>query len=101
MRAPDARFEHAAAPDGNAMGLCQIMDAQSLAKPAYAPELDVDDPACLEPDRLFGVMNSAYTFIKTNRRIELRLQRRMIDDLVMRQRLLDHHQMEFVQLFEP
>ena len=97
MRASHARFEHAAAPDGNAVRLSQVVNAQGFAKPADATELDVDDAAGLQPDRLFGVMHGANAFVEADGRVELRLQRRMIDDLVMRQRLLDHHEMELVQ----
>ena len=37
-------------------------------------------------------MHGADTFVQANRRVDLRLQRRMIDDFIVRQRLLNHHQ---------
>ena len=74
MRAPHARFEHAAAPHRNAVGLRQIMDAQRFAKSAHASELDVEDAAGLQADRLFGVMHGADAFVEADGRIELGLQ---------------------------
>ena len=43
---------------GNAVGLRQIMDSQRFAKSAHASELDVENAAGLQADRLFGVMRA-------------------------------------------
>src|SRR5437870_2472715 len=42
MRAPNAGFEHAAAPDGDAGGLRDVMNALGFREAAHAAELDVD-----------------------------------------------------------
>ena len=55
-------------------------------------------PQASQLDRLLGMMRRADAFIETDRRVELRLQLGVIDDVVMRERLLDHHQIEFVKL---
>src|SRR6185503_387174 len=52
VRAPDAGFEHAAAPHRDSSGLRDIVNALGLAEPAHAPEFDIDDAACAQPDGL-------------------------------------------------
>ena len=46
-------------------------------------------------------MRRTDTLIQADRRVQLCLQSRMIDDVVMRQRLLNHHQIELIQLLQP
>src|SRR5260370_15293292 len=101
MRAADARLEHAAAPYGNTMGLRQIVDSQSFPKSAHAPELDVENPAGLEPDRLLRMVHRADAFVQADGRVELGLERRLVDDFVVRQRLLDHHKVQLVESLQP
>jgi hypothetical protein len=69
-------------------------------KSAHAPQLDIDDAAGLQADRLLGVVRGANAFIETDRRFKLRLQHGVVDDVVVRQRLLDHHQVELVELLQ-
>ena len=47
----DAAFQHAAAPDGNPVGLAEVVEADGRSVAADPPRLDVDDPAVLEGDR--------------------------------------------------
>src|ERR1700760_2791679 len=51
VRAADAGFEHAAAPDRDAAFLAEIVNAANHGVPANAAELDVDDFAGAERDR--------------------------------------------------
>ena len=53
-----------------------------------------------QADGLFGLMRGADAFIQANRRLQLRLQNGVIDDVVVRERLLNHHQIEIVQLLQ-
>ena len=76
VSASDARFQHAAAPDGNTVSLTEIVDTLGFGKSAHAPELDVDDAAGLKTNCLLGLMRRANTLVETDRRIELRLQGR-------------------------
>ena len=85
---------------GMPCGLRDIVDALGFGEAAHAAELDVDDAAGVHRDGLLGVMRRADAFVETDRRFELGLQLGVIDDLVVRQRLLDHHQIEFVQAFQ-
>ena len=74
------------------------MNPQSLTESAHASELDIENAAGLEKDRLLRMMHGSNTFVEANRSFELRLQGRVIHDFVVRQRLLDHHQPIFIQL---
>src|SRR5215469_5064070 len=54
--AADSRFQHAAAPNGDACGLRHIVDALRFAEAAYAAQLDINDAAGAQPDSLLGVV---------------------------------------------
>ena len=100
VRAADARFQHAAAPHRNAGGLRDIVHALRFGEAAHAAQLDIDDAAGAQSDRLLGVMRGADAFVQADGRLQLRLQLGVIDDVVVRQRLLDHHQVELVELLQ-
>ena len=74
MRAPDAGFEHAAAPDGNAALLAKIVDAPRDRVAADAAKLNVDNFAGAEfhsGARLFLGVNA---FVEADWRVEFLLQ---------------------------
>src|SRR6185312_13869594 len=100
MGAPNAGFKHASTPDRNARGLRNVVNALRFREAANAAELDVDDAAGAKADRLFGMMRRAYAFIETNRRSQPGLQLGMIDDFIVRQRLFNHHELKFIELFQ-
>ena len=77
------------------------MNTPRFGESAHAAELDIDDPASAQPDRLLGMMGRADAFIETDGRIEPGLQRGVVDNLIVRQRLLDHHEIKTVELLEP
>ncbi len=85
---------------GIPFGLANIMHAFRFRKTAHTAQLDVDDASCLQPNRLLGMVRRPDAFVQTNRRIERALQNRVIDDVVVRKRLLNHHQIELVQLLQ-
>jgi len=74
------------------------MNPQSLTESAHASELDIENAAGLEKDRLLRMMHGSNTFVEANGSFQLSLQCRVIHDFVVRQRLLDHHQTKFIQL---
>ncbi len=73
------------------------MDEIPNAETSHAPELYVDDPAGPQADRLFGVTRRTNAFIQADGRLQLRLQSGVVDDVIVGERLFDHHQVEFVQ----
>src|ERR1035437_8062059 len=95
--APDAGLQHAAAPDRDAGGLGDIVHAFGLAESGDPAELDVDDAAGAQLDGLLGVARGANALVEADGGLELRLERGVIDDVVVNQRLLDHHEVKIVQ----
>src|ERR1035437_3318238 len=95
---PDAGLQHAAAPDRNGGGLGDIVYPFGLAESGHPAELDVDDAAGAQLDGLLGVARGANALVQADGSFELRLERGVIDDVVVIQRLLDHHQVKIVQL---
>ena len=57
---------HAAAPDGDAGGLRDIVEAFG-PESADASELDIDNAAGLQADGLFGLVGIAQAFVETDR----------------------------------
>jgi len=92
VRAPDAGLQHAAAPHRNARRLGHVVDPFGFREPSDPPQLDINDSARAQPDGLLGMVRGADAFVQANGSFELGLQLRMIDDVVVGQRLLDHHQ---------
>ena len=99
MRAADARFEHAAAPYGNAMFLTDIVDALGFGESAHAAEFDVDDSAGLDS---IAARHDAPSGCTRRGRWAFRfaLELGVIDDVIVSERLLDHHQVEVVELLQ-
>src|SRR5262249_21222458 len=100
VRASDAGFQHTATPDGNARGLSDIVNSLRFPETRDAAQLDIDDAARAQTNGLLGMVRGADAFIEADRGFQLRLKRGVVDDLVMRKRLFDHHQIEVVELFE-
>ena len=67
MGAPDARLQHAAAPDGDSRRLRHVMHAFGFAKPAYATQFNVDDAAGAQLDRLLGMVRGDDALIQAKR----------------------------------
>src|SRR6266568_8164969 len=100
VRAADAGFEHAAAPDGDAVTLAEIVDAPRNGVTADTAKLDVDDLAGAQFDggtRLLFRMNA---LIQTNWGVEFLLKFDVAVEVVPAERLFDHHQVEAFELFQ-
>ena len=98
VRGPtDAELVHAATPHRDLAGKTQVVHAPRLAQAAESTDLDVDDAAAAEVQRLAGVVDRMDALVQADRGLELRLQASVIDDVVVGQRLLDHHQVQSIQ----
>src|SRR5271156_4765866 len=97
VRAADAGFQHASAPDGDSFLLAEIMNAAGCGVAAEAAELHIDYFAGADFDGGAGVLDVVNTFVETDGSFELALQRGVGVDVVVAQGLLDHDQVEGVQ----
>ena len=71
------------------------IDFDQAADPAL---LDVEDPAAPERDGVAASARSEDRLVEAERRHELLLQDRVPEDVAVRERLLDHHEVERVEL---
>src|SRR5205814_9262397 len=95
-----SRFEHPAAPDGNAVALAQIVDAPCHGVAADAAKLDVDDFAGAQLDGGARLLFRVNAFIQADRRVQLLLQLHVTVEIVPAERLFDHHQVEAFELLQ-
>src|SRR5262245_18144369 len=100
MRAPDSRLEHATTPDRNLVVARYLFDPLCLCMTANSAQFDVDYPARLERDCVRGIFCGTNRLIQTNGRLNLSLEYCMIEDVVVSKWLLQHHQVEAVELLE-
>ena len=100
LGAADAGFEHAAAPDRNAIALAKIVDAFGLEKTADATEFDIDDFASAEGDGGFGLFVGVDAFVETDGRLKIFLDFDVAEEIVPAQGLLDHHEVVGIELLE-
>src|SRR5580692_7972727 len=98
--AADAGFQHASAPDGNGFLLAVIVDAAGGGVSADAAQFQVDDLAGADFDRGAGVLDVVDAFVEADGSVELALQGGMGVDVVVAKGLLDHDQVEGVELFQ-
>src|SRR4029077_19022765 len=87
-------------PNWNIAFATDCLNLFGLRVPADAAELEIDDLSGAKRDRVFRILARMNRLIQTNRRRDLLLQLSMIEDIVMSQRLLDHHQVKLIQLLE-
>src|SRR5690348_12310672 len=97
MSASNARLQHSAAPYGHASRVAELMNRQRLRISANSSNFDIDHPATSEVERVFGPPGIGDAFVETNWRGQLCLQLRVIHEIVVIQRLLDHEQTEFIE----
>ena len=67
---------------------------------ADAAELNVDYAAGAQANRMLRIGRCLHRFIETDWRRDLLLQLSMIEHVIIGQRLLQHHQFEFIESFE-
>src|SRR5271168_5099182 len=100
VRAADAGFQHAAAPDGNGFLPAEIVNAAGWGVAADAAQFYIDDLAGADFDGGAGMLNIVNAFVKADGRIELALQRGVGVNVVVAQGLLDHDQVKGVELLQ-
>ena len=76
------------------------MNALGLEQAAQPADLDVDDPASSQVECLAGVLGRMDALVQADGRRELGLKPRVIDDVIVRQRLLDQQKIVGVKLLE-
>src|SRR2546430_3303718 len=91
VRTADAHLEHPAAPHGHLMRGADVVNPLRRGKPADPPGLDVHGPGCADRDRLSRVLAGVDRLVEADGRRDLALERRVVDEIVVRERLLDHH----------
>ena len=79
------------------MGRAEVVQPDRLAETAEAPWLDVDDPARAGCDGRLAEPYGLDGLIQTDRRLQTLLQHGVIGNIVVVERLLDHHQSESIQ----
>src|SRR3984885_8275958 len=100
VRAADAGFQHASAPDGNGFLLAKIVDAAGGGVSADAAQFHVDDFAGADFDRGAGVLDVVDAFVEADGSVELALQGGVGVDVIVAKGLLDHDQVESIELFQ-
>src|SRR5271170_4405130 len=98
VRAADAGFQHSAAPDGYGFLLAEIVNAAGWGVAADAAQFYIDDLAGADFDGGAGMLDIVNAFVEADRRIELALQRGVGVNVVVAEGLLDHDQVEGVEL---
>src|ERR1035441_1529432 len=101
MRAPDPGLQHAAAPHRYASRMGYVVNLLGFGKSSHASQLNIYDASRTHSNRLLRMMRATDAFVQADGSIETSLQFRVIDDLVVSQRLLDHHEVELVEMLQP
>src|SRR6267378_7146535 len=96
VRASDTHLEHPATPDRYVARGADVMDALRGREPANSPRLYVDHPGRADLDRLAGVVTRVDRLVEADRRRDLTLQRGVVDEVVVCERLLDHRRLRRV-----
>ena len=73
------------------------MHAARFCQSPEAADFDVDDPAALEVERFARVLGRVDALVEADRRLQLRLQSSVVNDVVVGQGLFDHHQVQIVE----
>src|ERR1700723_977120 len=100
MGAADARLEHTAAPDWDAALLGRVVDGDGFGKSPHAAKLDVDDLAGLHLDGGQSVTAVVNGFVEADGGLQALLQQGVVEEVVVPEGLLDHEQVEGVELNE-
>src|SRR5205823_6130552 len=96
--ATDARFQHSATPHRDAFRIAQVMNRQGLRIAPDAPDLHVDDSTASHFQGLPCSRRTRDALVQANWRRQDRLQLGVVHQIVMIKRLLDHEQVEIVEL---
>src|SRR5215469_11059774 len=98
MGAADAGFEHAAAPDGNVILYAYVVDLFGFGKASNPANLDIDDAASATLHRAGGIAGIFDRLVQADGGPQFLLETGMVVDIVVPQGLLDHQQIELIEL---
>ena len=79
------------------MRFAEIVNRDRRREPADTAGFDVHDPSAAQRDHVLRLLEAGDRFIETDRRLQPALQFRMPHDIVVRERLLDHHEPEPIE----
>ena len=77
-----------------------LMDLAGLQEAAHAASFDVDHSARAEADRGPRVVRGADRLVEADRGVDPALQRGVVEEVVVAERLFDHQQLEGVERLE-
>src|SRR5579859_5338471 len=97
MGAANAGFEHATAPHGDVVVAADIMNFDGFGESADASDFSVDDAACAALKGKGGGAGVHDRFVEADRSAQFFLQTRVVVDVVVPKRLLDHQQIELIE----
>ena len=100
MSAANAGFKHAAAPDGDTAAVTEIVNASGLKVATNTAKFNVDDFARAESDGGFGVFVSVNALVEADGGLQIFLDFDVAEEVVPAKGLLDHHEIEAIELFE-
>src|SRR2546427_10598495 len=100
VRTADAHLEPPAAPHGQVVGGADVVNALRRGEPPDPAGLDIHDARRTDRDRLPRVLAGVDRFVEADRRLDLALERRVVDEVIVRERLLDHHRPRRIDAFE-
>src|SRR5207302_11080203 len=100
VAAADAGFQHATAPHWNAVFPGHVVHGNGLTEAAHAPDLDIDDAAGGQLDCSLSVAGVVNGLIQADAGLDLLLKLRVKVKIIMPERLLNHEQIEAVELFQ-
>src|SRR5215470_3097166 len=100
MRPADSGLQHASTPDRNSVVAADVVDGARFPVPADSSEFDIDNPARTELDCLPGISGGMNRFIKADRCRNLFLKLRVVDDVFVMERLLEHHDVVSIHFLE-
>src|SRR5580698_5348050 len=98
MGTSNAGFKHASAPHRNIVRCADIVDSLGLGKAADSAGFDVDNAAGANLNGLRGIASVMDGFVETNGGSQQRLQAGVIVNVVVPERLLDHQEIELIEL---
>ena len=99
-RPANPKLVHPAAPDRDASRQADIVYALCFEQAADSADLDVDRPAGTQVESLPRVVGRVDALVQADRRLQGSLEGRVVDDIVVGQRLLDQEEVEVVERLE-
>ena len=99
-RTGNPRVEHTAAPYGNIVSRTDVMNAFGFRQAADAGNFNIDRLAASQFNSLAGVFCRVNRFVQADARLHGLLQMAVVDNIVAGQRLFNHKQIVFIELFK-